>query len=97
MKKENNEEKKSFLTRTSEFKTYEIILFSLLLIVVTAVLTLAVDNKILGHKTSSKKCASNSELEEVREIVRNIMENTFQLDVPLKVDIETGSNWYEAK
>ena len=65
MKKENNEEKKSFLTRTSEFKTYEIILFSLLLIVVTAVLTLAVDNKILGHKTSSKKCASNSELEEV--------------------------------
>ena len=39
----------------------------------------------------------NSELEEVKEIVRNIMENTFKLDVPLKVDIETGHNWYEAK
>ena len=39
----------------------------------------------------------NSELDEVKEIVRNIMENTFKLSVPLKVDIETGSNWYEAK
>ena len=38
-----------------------------------------------------------SELEEVSKIVRDIMENTFQLDVPLKVDIETGNNWYEAK
>ena len=39
----------------------------------------------------------NSELEEVKTIVRNIMENTFKLKVPLKVDIEVGSNWYEAK
>ena len=39
----------------------------------------------------------NSELDEVKEVVRNIMENTFKLDVPLKVDIETGNNWYEAK
>ena len=39
----------------------------------------------------------NSELEEVKTIVRNIMENTFKLKVPLKVDIEIGSNWYEAK
>ncbi len=37
------------------------------------------------------------ELEEVKEIVRSIMENTFQLSVPLKVDIEVGKNWYEAK
>ena len=37
------------------------------------------------------------ELAEVKEIVRNIMENTFQLRVPLKVDIEEGNNWYEAK
>ena len=37
------------------------------------------------------------EIEEVKEIVRSIMENTFQLSVPLKVDIEMGSNWYEAK
>ena len=39
----------------------------------------------------------NSELEEVKKIVRDIMENTFKLSVPLKVDIETGNNWYEAK
>ena len=38
-----------------------------------------------------------TEIEEVKQIVRDIMENTFQLDVPLKVDIETGTNWYEAK
>ena len=39
----------------------------------------------------------NSELEEVKELVKNIMENTFKLSVPLKVDIEIGNNWYEAK
>ena len=39
----------------------------------------------------------NSELEEVKEIVRDIMEKTFKLEVPLKVDIEYGTNWYEAK
>ena len=39
----------------------------------------------------------DSELDEVKEIVRNIMENTFKIDVPLKVDIEVGNNWYEAK
>ena len=37
------------------------------------------------------------ELEEVKEIVRNIMEKTFKLSVPLKVDIEYGTDWYEAK
>lgn len=39
----------------------------------------------------------NGELEEVREIVKELMENTFKLDVPLKVEIEVGKNWYEAK
>ena len=37
------------------------------------------------------------ELDIVKEIVRNIMENTFKLSVPLKVDIEVGNDWYEAK
>ena len=37
------------------------------------------------------------ELDEVCDIVRNIMEHTFELSVPLKVDIEYGDNWYEAK
>ena len=39
----------------------------------------------------------NDELEEVKKIVKDIMENTFKLNVPLKVDIEVGNNWYEAK
>lgn len=39
----------------------------------------------------------NDELEEVSSIVRDIMEHTIELSVPLKVDIEYGDNWYEAK
>ena len=39
----------------------------------------------------------NDEMDEVKEIVSRIMENTFKLQVPLKVDIEVGNNWYEAK
>ncbi len=39
----------------------------------------------------------NDELETVKKIVRDIMENTYKLKVPLKVDIEVGNNWYEAK
>ena len=39
----------------------------------------------------------NNELEKVKEIVKNIMENTIKLSVPLVVDIETGTNWYNAK
>ena len=37
------------------------------------------------------------ELDEVSKLVRDIMENTFKLKVPLKVDIEYGDDWYEAK
>ena len=37
------------------------------------------------------------ELDEVKGIVKNIMENTYQLKVPLKVDIEYGKDWSEAK
>ena len=37
------------------------------------------------------------EKDEVEEIVKNIMENTYKLNVPLKVDINIGTNWYEAK
>ena len=39
----------------------------------------------------------NDELEVVKEIVERIMENTYKLNVPLKVDIEVGKDWYEAK
>lgn len=39
----------------------------------------------------------NDELEQVKKIVKDIMENTYQLNVPLKAEIEYGKNWYEAK
>ena len=39
----------------------------------------------------------NEELEQVKIIVKEIMENTIKLSVPLKVDIEIGTNWYDAK
>lgn len=39
----------------------------------------------------------NNELEQVKEIVDRCMDNAYKLDIPLKVDIETGLNWYEAK
>ena len=37
------------------------------------------------------------EEEKVKEIVKDKMENVYKLNVPLKVDIGTGNNWYEAK
>lgn len=39
----------------------------------------------------------NNEIEEVEKIVKDIMENTYKLDVPLKVEISTGVNLYDAK
>ena len=39
----------------------------------------------------------NEELEIVKEIVKEIMENTYKLDVPLKVEIDYGKSWYDAK
>lgn len=38
-----------------------------------------------------------NEEKEVENIVREIMENTYKLDVPLKVDINKGENWYLVK
>lgn len=35
------------------------------------------------------------EREEVEKMMRDIMENSIKLDVPLKVDIKVGDNWYE--
>lgn len=37
------------------------------------------------------------ELDEVQEIIKDTMENTYKLKVPIKVDISYGQNWYEAK
>ena len=37
------------------------------------------------------------EKEKVTEIVTRLMENAYNLDVPLKVEVEFGDNWYNAK
>jgi len=37
------------------------------------------------------------ELDFVKEMVRDRMENTIQLEVPIKVDLNVGENWLEAK
>lgn len=37
------------------------------------------------------------ELDEVRDLVINLMSDAFKLDVPLKVEAETGANWLELK
>lgn len=39
----------------------------------------------------------SDELEKVKEIVINFMENAYKLNVPLEVDVEIGKNWYDAK
>ena len=38
-----------------------------------------------------------NELERVKEIVKNEMENVLTMEVPLEVDINLGKTWYEAK
>jgi len=38
-----------------------------------------------------------TEEEQVKKIVVDIMENTYKLNVPLRVDVNIGDNWYEAK
>ncbi|MGF7032295.1 DNA polymerase-1 [Paenibacillus mucilaginosus] len=37
------------------------------------------------------------ELETMKAMVADVMENALKLDVPLKVDVDFGENWYEAK
>ena len=37
------------------------------------------------------------ELDEVKDIIKNTMENVCELSVPLKVGIEYGKNWFDAK
>ena len=37
------------------------------------------------------------EQEKVTKIVKDCMENVYKFNVPLKVDIESGINWYQAK
>ena len=40
--------------------------------------------------------ALNEEIDELANIVKEKMQNAYQLKVPLKVDIGIGKNWLEA-
>ena len=37
------------------------------------------------------------ELDDIKEMIQNEMENIYKLSVPLKVEINYGKNWYDAK
>lgn len=39
----------------------------------------------------------DNEKSQIEKIIEEIMENAYKLDVPLKVDINDGKNWYETK
>ena len=41
--------------------------------------------------------AKNEEVDILKEIIKDAMENIVNLSVPLKIEINTGLNWYEAK
>ncbi|MCA1009906.1 DNA polymerase I [Halobacillus halophilus] len=41
--------------------------------------------------------APREEVEQLKEVVASVMEQTVELDVPLKVDYSYGSTWYDAK
>jgi DNA polymerase-1 len=39
--------------------------------------------------------APDAEVDAVVPLVREVMVNAFELDAPLKVDVEVGQNWLE--
>ncbi len=41
--------------------------------------------------------ACKDEVEEVKVLLKELMENAIPLNVPLKVDMETGDSWYDTK
>ncbi|MBE6156287.1 MAG: DNA polymerase I [Firmicutes bacterium] len=41
--------------------------------------------------------AKENELEKLKVIIKEAMENVVSISVPLKIEINTGHNWYEAK
>ncbi|MGF7056527.1 DNA polymerase I [Brassicibacter mesophilus] len=41
--------------------------------------------------------ALKEEVEKIKELLSNLMENAIKLSVPLKVDMETGDSWYDTK
>ena len=48
-------------------------------------------------KIEDIKDKSVREIEEVTKLVTELMENTCKLEVPLKVEVDYGNNWYNVK
>ncbi len=40
---------------------------------------------------------AKEDVEALKEMVVDVMENALELDVPLKVDVSSGASWYDAK
>ncbi|MDG2432223.1 DNA polymerase I [Flavobacterium sp.] len=65
-----------------------------------------IHNKLINENWKSKMLLQvhdelvfdvhNSELEKIQPMIKHEMENAFQLDVPLVVDLGMGKNWLEA-
>jgi len=62
------------------------------------------DKKLNNHKSKMLLTVHDEivlevlmeELDEIKQIVRNTMENVWELKIPLKVNINTGQNWEQA-
>ncbi len=66
-----------------------------------------IDKELVNKKMQSKMIVQvhdelvfdcvESEFDALKELVTRVMENIITLDVPLKVEIEYGTDWYQAK
>ena len=60
-----------------------------------------IEEKLLEEVTDGRKKKQiriqEKGQDDVKELIRDTMENIYKLSVPLKVGIEYGKNWYEAK
>ena len=66
-----------------------------------------VDRRLISEKMKSRLLlqvhdeliveAHNDEIEKVKAILKEEMENAAKLNVPLVVDMSTGKSWYDAK
>lgn len=66
-----------------------------------------VDNRLINEGLKSKLIlqvhdeliveAHKDEVDKVKQILREEMQNAMELNVPLKVDMSTGHSWYDAK
>ena len=54
------------------------------------------DSKKLSEKKREELFdVIKEEKDKVEKLIKDIMENCYKLDVPLKVEVTEGSNWYE--